>query len=493
MQPMPARPRNVLVIDRTLPAATFAEALTAAKGLVDRAPDNARFAIVAVPAQGNANLGFIDNMNRESKQAVKTRLDTLTRADGTPNLQTAYDQAKVFVTGARPTQGNTENAANTDTLTLLTLNTTTVPNNLGTTARADKIAFNVLGFKAPPAVASRPPAPAQNLQTLAAASGGSNNTVKNANEAIKEGNSALMDAMGASEALISADLSDDPFAANTTLATTFTVNTAVDGPVQVRWFYSADDDSKLTFTCDGNTPSRSELSDEENMATCTINTNGTKTVTARTNANAGAVEVEVVSTPAGAAVELSAMIDGGTMATNRPPVLMAKLAGRTPITGATIKVRVFNADNDSEEPVIPEITLNSSNDNGNGVDNRASDGIYSLDLRGRLPAGNYFVVAQATTDTNSMFSSQGVINAAGVTPGTKAVGAPIQRLSEGEFTLDAGAPGVGSPATGTTANAGGGGCTAGGGNDAGLLMLLSLAMLGLLRRGYQGLRGGRTK
>lgn len=483
----PAQPRNVLVIDRTLPTATFAEAITAAKGLADRAPSNTRFAIVTVPTQTNGNLGFTNNMEAANKQAIKAGLDGLTRVNGTPDLQAAYNQAKIFVTGARPTEGNTENAANTDTLTLLTLNTTTVPSTLGTTARGDKIAFNVLGFKAPAAMAAAAPAPAQNLQTLATATGGSNNTVKSANEAIKEGNAALMDAMGASEALVTADLSDDPFVASQRLSTTFTVNNAIDGDVVVRWYYNTEDDSKLSFTCaDGSEVTKSDLSNEERLATCTIKTDGSKTVTAQTNANADAVEVEVVSTPQGAAVELSAMIDGGTVASGRPPVLMAKLAGSTPITGATIKVLVFNADSESETPAIPEITLNAQNDNGTNGDNRANDGIYTLNLAGRLPAGNYVVVAEATTDANSRFSSQGVINAAGVTPGTKLVGAPIQRQSEGEFTLDSGAPGVSTTAR---ASNGGGGCTVGNGSDGGLLVLLSLAVLGLIGRGFKALRG----
>ena len=329
--------------------------------------------------------------------------------------------------------------------------------------------------------------PAQNLQTLATASGGRNNTVKSANEAIKEGNAALMDAMGASEALMTADLSDDPFTSNEPLSTTFTVNNAVDGDVVVRWYYNKADDSKLSFTCAGGSEvTRNDLSDEESLATCTIKTDGSKTVMVQTNANADAVEVEVVSTPQGAAVELSAMIDGGTVASGRPPVLMAKLAGSTPITSATIKVLIFDADSESETPAIPEITLNAQNDNGTNGDNRANDGVYTLNLAGRLPAGNYFVLAEATTDGNSRFSSQGVINAAGVTPGTKLVGAPILRQSEGEFTLDSGAPGVTTPAR---ASGGGGGCTVGNGSDGGLLVLLSLAALGLIGRGFKALRG----
>lgn len=486
----PAQPRNVLVIDRTLPAATFAEAITAAKGLADRAPSNTRFAIVTVPTQTNGNLGFTNNMEAANKQAIKAGLDALTRINGTPDLQAAYNQARVFVTGARPTGGNTENAANTDTLTLLTLNTTTVPSTLGTTARGDKIAFNVLGFKAPAAMAAAAPAPAQNLQTLATASGGSNNTVKSANEAIKEGNAALMDAMGVSEALVAADLSDDPFTASSPFTTSFLFNKTVDEKVVVRWYFNKVGNEKLVFDCPGGSLSPEEnLSDAETLVTCTfdeMSSDGGKMVSVTTDANTDAVEVEVVSTPQGAAVELSAMIDGGTVASGRPPVLMAKLAGSTPITSATIKVLIFNADSESDTPTIPEITLNAQNDNGTNGDNRANDGIYTLNLAGRLPAGNYFVLAEATTDGNSRFSSQGVINASGTTPGTKLVGAPIQRQSEGEFTLDSGAPGV---TTTARASNGGGGCTVGNGSDGGLLVLLSLAVLGLIGRGFKALRG----
>lgn len=479
-----AKPRNVLVIDRTLPTATFNEAITAAKGLVDRASENSRFAIVTMPAQQGADLGFTNSMDTNSKTAVKNALNMLTRVDGSADLQAAYTAAKDFVTGARPKTG-TENAANTDTLTLLTLNTTTVPSGLGATARGDKIAFNVLGFKAPATAAAAPaPAPAQNLQTLASASGGSNNTVKSANEAIKEGDSALKEAAGESEALMAADLSDDPFVASAPLTTEFDVNTAVDGNVEVRWYFTTADTGKLTFNCAGSAVTTSSLSDEESMASCTITSSGAKTVTATTTGNANAVEVEVVSKPAGAAVELSAMIDGGTLETNRPPVLMAKLAGSTPITGAIIKVLIFDADSTSDQPVIPEITLNASHDAGNNGDNRANDGIYTLNLAGRLAAGNYVVIAEATTDANSKFSSQGVINAGPqvvngvkIVPGTKEVGDPIQRLSEGEFTLDAGAPGLATTKKG-------GGCTVGGGTDAGLLALLSLAGLGLMRRRF---------
>jgi len=483
----PPRPRNVLIIDRTVPAATFAEMITAAKGLVDRAASNTRFALVVLPATNDAP-AFSDSMDNAAKTSLKNRLDALTRQDGTFNLQSAFDSSRALVTAARPGQGQpAENAANTDTFTLLTLNSTSVPEGLGITSRADKIAFNVLGFR-PPAVAvpvaPAPVAAANSLQTLAAASGGSNNTVRTATEAIKEGTAALKAATGDSEALITVDLSDDPFRANTTLETSFRVNPTVDGPVTVRWYFTKADQAKLTFTCANNANvSVTDLSDEESEASCTVTAAGEQKVSVRAAQEAAAVEVEVVSKSNGTAVELSAWIDGGTKDSNRAPVLMAKLAGSTPIINATIDIQIFDADSDSETPVF-QTKLDKTHDAGNNRDNRANDGVYSLDLTDKLPAGSYVVIAEASTDAQSRFNPNGVINAQGISAAASLVGDPIQRMALGEFDLEAGATGLKTNAVTSTSKSGG--CTVGGGSDAGLLALLSMAMFGLLRRRRAG-------
>lgn len=483
----PPKPRNVIIIDRTVPAATFTEMITAAKGLVDRAAANTRFALVVLPAT-NDTPAFTESMDNAAKTTLKNRLDALTRQDGTFNLQSAFDSSRALVMAARPGQGQAaESAANTDTFTLLTLNSTSVPEGLGTTARAEKIAFNVLGFRPPAAAVPAAPAPvaaANSLQTLAAASGGSNNTVRTATEAIKEGSAALKAAAGESEALITIDLSDEPFRANTTLETSFRVNPTIDGPVTVRWYFSKADENKLTFTCaDNGNVTKTDLSDEESEASCTVTAGGAKTVSVRAAQEAAAVEVEVVSKPNGTAVELSAWIDGGTKDSNRPPVLMAKLAGSTPIINATIDIQIFDADSDSETPVY-KATLNSTHDAGNNSDNRANDGVYSLDLTGQLPAGSYVVIAEASTDAQSRFNPNGVINAQGVSAAASPIGDPIQRLAVGEFEMEAGATGLKTTAVTSTSKSGG--CTVGGGSDAGLLALLSVAIFGLVRRRRAG-------
>jgi hypothetical protein len=230
-----------------------------------------------------------------------------------------------------------------------------------------------------------------------------------------------------------------------------------------------------------------DLSDEESEASCTVTAAGEKTVSVRAAQETAAVEVEVVSKPSGTAVELSAWIDGGTMESNRAPVLMAKLAGSTPIINANIEIQIFDADSDSDTPVF-QTTLNKSHDAGNNRDNRANDGVYSLDLTDRLPAGSYVVIAEASTDAESRFNPNGVINAQGISAAASPINDPIQRMALGEFELEAGATGL--KTTAVTSTSKGGGCTIGGGSDAGLLALLSVAMFGLRRR---RLAGGRRR
>lgn len=140
--------------------------------------------------------------------------------------------------------------------------------------------------------------------------------------------------------------------------------------------------------------------------------------------DSGPVEVEVVSKPQWAAVELNVQIDGGTVASGRAAVLMARLAGTTPIINARIEVQIFNADSDSDQPV-KTVVLTNANDNGQGVDGKANDGLYSASVSD-LPAGSYFALAVAKTDPTSQFNPNGVINAAGVSAGAAPVGL-IQR------------------------------------------------------------------
>lgn len=488
----PEQPRNVIVIDRTLPQATFAEAIKAAEGLVDRAAANMRFALVTYPTNASQGYQLMDTTN---KQALKTALAALTTQTGTADLQQAYTNAKALVTAARPTDPTQENAGNTDTVTLYTLNTTSVPATLGQTARNDKIAFNVIGFKAPAAASTTtsaatppttPPASANSLEKLAKDSGGANNTATTAKEAIKEASKGLQSAMGETEALIAADVSDDTLKAGSNFDTQFVLGDAkVEGPVEVRWFLNTADKGKLTFSCIApggtiTTATVAAISDEESQATCTL-TAAPGTWTARATAgtqDATAVEVEVVSKLAGSPVEATATIEGGTKTDNRAPKLLVKLNGTFPIINAQIKVEVFDATSTSGTP-LKTFTLNSDNDSGKNGDGRANDGIYTLNLANLFGAGSYAVVVTAKTDTNSKFNPvQMFVSAATPAPGASPVGSPIERLAETEFNLESGATGVLA-----SVGRGGGGCTVSSeSRDASLVMMLAAAALAFVRR-----------
>ena len=438
----PARPRNVILIDRSVPQATFAEIIKAAEGIIDRANISSRFALVTFPT--NSQRGY-QVMSFEEKKALKTALAGLERENGTADVKAAYDNARALVIGARPPQGQTENAANTDTFTLYTLNTTAVPATLGEDARKDKIAFNVVGFKAPANVTPVPaPAANQSLDKLAKDSGGVNNTASSAKEAIKEATKALQGAMGESESLITTDLSDDVVKSGTTFETLFKLgDAAVEGPVEVRWFFDSSDETKLTFTCVApnnavTNATISDLSDDESQATCALNNAAAGEWKARATATAdtGPVEVEVVSKFSGSPVELSANIEGGTKTDNRKPLLLVKLAGTFPITNATIKAQFFDATSNSETPV-KTFTLNKDNDAARNGDARANDGIYTLSLADQLPPGSYVIALESTTGVDSMFNPVQIFaSAATPAPGATPVGSPIQRLAETEFVLE---------------------------------------------------------
>lgn len=512
-----AQPRNVIIVDRTVPEATLKQFIEVAQGLVNRAPANARYALVASPASGTPQFLAMD---AAGKGVLKNALEQLTQTEEGFDLNTAYAAGKALVTAARAS-GGVDNAADIDTFSLLTANTTTVPEGLGATARNDKIAINPIGLSR---VSSRAmPSSAQSLATLARDSGGTSSTAKSVSEAIKEGDKALKDATGAGEALIASDLSDDVLAAGARHDVRFKVGpTSLDGTVLVNWYFDKADQAKLRFSCisavNGQTvPAviQATPGSDEGEATCRIG-NGraigewiARVDVANGAGAAASVETEVIATPAGnIPVELGADVEGGSKSDNRRPHLNVKLAGAFPVIKAKVLVDILNADDGT---LVRQFTLTEANDAGTNGDSRALDGVYTLDLGGQLPAGSYVALIDAATDANSLFNPNQRF-ALGATQEATSVGGEIARQTEVEFRLEAGATGVGvetapatppgattpattptatTPATATTATDDGrsGGCTVGNGSDAGLLLLLGLAgsML-MLRRGRRATR-----
>lgn len=487
-----ARPRNVIIVDRTVDPTTFGQLIVAAKGLVDRAGDNARFALLTSPSAGTPQ--FID-MNAQGKANLKAQLDGLTQVNGAINGQQLYDQGKNLVLSARPAAGQpAEDAGNSDVFSVYTRANVTVPEGLGAQARADKIAINIMAFNT-----VNSPTLSRSLANLASESGGVLNTARNANEAIKEADKALKTTMGMTEALITADLSDDTVKAGSTFEVPFRVGSeANDGKVEVRFYFSESDRGKLTFSCapaSGGAPGvvtidPAEAGVDEGLATCTIQ--GTRTVgnwlakatVANGRGDAEAVEVEVVSIPKTTPIEVSASIQGGTVASKMAPTLNVTFSGQFPIINATIDVGIYNS---LTGALVKTYKLTSSNDQGTNGDARANDGVYTQPLSGQLNAGDYYAVIEAVTDpVNSKFNPvQRFVN--GVAPAATAVGDALLRLADAEFSLEQNAPGVGVTSTATPvassgSGGGGGGCTTGGGSDAGLITLLGLASLRLAAR-----------
>lgn len=483
-----SKPRNILVVDRTVASETFTQIITAAKGLVDRAPENARFALVASPAAGSPQL--ID-MTPAGKSALKDALDALSQTTGEFDIAQAYEAGKAVVLRARPSAGQpAEDAGNTDIFSLYTKANSSVPENLGEQARSDKIAFNVVAFMAQGSTASRPVA-SRSLAQLAKDSGGTNNTARSANEAIKESDKALKAAMGMTEALMTASLSDDVIKAGASFDTAFKVaSPAMDGKVVVRFYFSEVDRNKLSFSCapvSGGAggvvvidPPEPDV--DEGLATCTIDGNRVtgdwiaKATVASGRGDAESIESEVVSIANGTPIEVNATIEGGTAEDPKAPLLLVSFGGQFPIVNANILAEIYDANTGN---LVKEVRLTSANDQATNGDSRANDGVYTLNLANQLNAGDYYVVIEAVTDaTNSMFNPvQRFAN--GLAPNAKPVGEVVSRLAEGEFSLEQGQPGVGVASTPNppvvTSSSGGGGCTSGGGNEYGLLALLALA------------------
>ena len=194
------------------------------------------------------------------------------------------------------------------------------------------------------------------------------------------------------------------------------------------------------------------------------------------------IDMEVASDASTATnpISLGAAVVGGATDSSTSPVITARFGGRQPIKGGELKATIVRA---SDGTVVLEGLAMA--DNGTGADERANDGVYTLSLDGRLPAGDYAAVIEASTvpGTSSFNSNQirqPAPNGGGLpTRAEETVNDEIQRLADVEFTLQEGAKGVVASTTPTTtASSGGGGCTALPGQSDGSLLALVLGAAG---------------
>jgi hypothetical protein len=436
-----------------------------------------------------------------SIDALRTQLASVTAASsGAFDLQAGYTSASTMM-------ASTADQPVVRSLEILTRQGATAPANLGVTARQDKIALNMVGLRLPVSAAPAPaPTPAAApLAELAKASGGDYNSAKTGAEALRDMSQAAKAIAGQVRNLIDAETSE-ALAANATHQFTF-YKSAVefDGKLVLTWYFDPADASKLTFFVGKKGTTLSNVStygegysrDDVNGTVSVVVDNALlsgnyEEWTAEARASAATSEglaIEVASDAATASnpISLGVSVQGGSQASSSNPVITARFGGRQPIRGGQIKVNVVRASDGV--PVLQDVAML---DDGAGADERANDGIYTLSLAGRLVAGDYVAVVEASTVPGTSTFNPNQIQAFGGAgqAAETTIADEIQRLAELDFTVEAGALGVVPGTTGTNApdTSSGGGCTAMPGQRDASLPLLVMGVAGWLayRRRKQG-------
>ncbi len=470
--------RQALIIDRSLPAKAFEQAKQAAEALIELAAPGSRWSIVVSPGTGTGALVPASPIDTDRARLVAA-VQALTRTDGSFDAAAAFAQAQAEVAKGR---SDTDPAS----ISLVTAQGTTVPRALGTSLRQARTAVNSIGLLLPAGSTASTVGGGITLDTLASASGGRASNARNAEQAVKEALRAERKASGEVFGLLTTTAYES--LSTGTRAEEFAV-TVHDKVVSAHWYFDPADKAKIGFqlvTPAGTFSTLSPASDlDDGFALIEVdNSLGQHNGTARavTVARADVPNAVGLDVQAESEIEMLVDLEGGTLADTRAPVIRVQLTGKSPIAKARVTATVYNAE--SGLPVLSDLLLA---DDGQGVDARANDGRYALSLSGRLEAGEYTIAVRAVTTAESVFQPNQIF-ARGAEVAPVPVGAGLTRVDEFDTTLQAGAPGVkaASAGAGTVGgDIGGGGCTSiDGQRDAGLLLLLSAALLGMwLRRG----------
>ena len=495
--------RDVILVDRTLPAERFSALIQAAKSMVSQAKDNTRYAVLAYPSAGDGVvLGYTAN-TIEGKQALSAALDGIkAEPAGSFDSTTAFARAQSLIATERQ-QGDPA------TIHLLTGTEAAVPAQTVTEVRTARVAVNPLALTGATTEQTQRRRALEkrnavggatlSLAQLAGMTGGSYNTAKNGSDAAKDALKAVNESHAEPYALIKADLSE-PLKAGAAFNSAFRVSGAdSDGDVVVSLYFDPADATKLSFALvsptgtvhdSGQLPAgiSFDVDGADGVAEFVVSkdlANRTGLWTARVTASAPTVDWVGMDVAGLTRTMLSAQVVGGVTGATTQPILTAILGGAKRIKLATVTAAVYDM---NDKLVLDSITLR---DDGMAPDLRAGDGQYTANLAGLLKAGEYVAVLHAETNAASRTASLGTL-----IQGTRAEELPVElfeRVTEAEFTLEENAPGVVSAPVVSTpipppVNSGdsGGGCTVNpNGRDGGLLMLLSMALVGwaLRRRG----------
>lgn len=498
--------RDVIVVDRSLPATRLAELVQSAKGLIAQASANTEYAIVASPASGPGPVLNYTKSSIEGKQALFAALDGIQSVTGG-----AFDSLAAFTQGFQLLV-NARKAGDTSTFHVLTGNETAVPVEAASTARTARVAVNALGLTGATSEqrqAAREKARAQsavgmslNLAQLAQQTGGSFNSAKTGTEGSKNLIRGEREAHAAAFAVLSFDGSSALKVGGQFDSEFRVASLATDGDVEVELTFDPADATKLSFSLvapNGIVYRSAALPDgitftnnaSEGLVGFTIGlgfAERTGLWKARVNANSAMTEGIGLAVSTNTLLALTAEVEGGTLGSATGLILSASLGAEKRIKGAIVTAAVYDAEGTL---VLDNLVLR---DDGISPDLRGSDGRYAADLSGKLPPGEYYAVLAAQTNDGSRIASLGAL-----IKGARNEESPVEistRMAEVGFALESGATGVlasttptlSTPTTtGTTPSVsltdGSGGCTVNAnGRDAGLALLLLSALTGLFLR-----------
>lgn len=465
--------RDVLMIDRTMPQAQFDEVIKAAITQVQSPFDASHhLGIVVSPTNGSTPLAAIQALDSEAnKTNLINALKSLKRSDGVFDMASAYNQARSMIAAGR-------SAADPSTITLMTSFTTgTIPGDQGSKARADRTAIDVQYLPTSGSQATGP------LLKLAKDSGGDSYSIRNAQQAAKAMKQQSRIDDGHRISLLGMD-DFEPGKANGRDALAAKVS-PYDKTIIAEWYFDPADKGLVRFSLQPPLGAAITVlhkdSDLDAGYARIESSNADGSLTGEWKAEVhytGKMSDTVEATiSADSEVELIASMSGGERSEQRPPFLRVLFSGNSPITHANVVADVFRAEDG--EQVLSDILLK---DDGSGADARENDGSYTVDLSGKLPAGDYVIIVRAESTEHSMFEPNQRF-ARGSAVAATPVGAGLERVDFLSISLESGAPGILPPASASASSASGGCTVAHNQNDAGLLILLFIAGLGLsLRR-----------
>ncbi len=510
--------RQVLIIDRNQDADTLADLVKAARGVVEGANAPDQLAIVASPAPASGGvIAPLTTTDAAGKQALNNALTALQSGQGTAFDGTAaFNQALGLLPGAAsgdPRVFHLVSAMTSDSKGTVTVPAPSVASDQVARLRDARVKLNLMisSFTSSTPGASktsasrvsskvalerraaRKPLPAGqiNLAELAQATGGKFLSANSSTQA--ERNAMMLTREANLPDIVNLAIDGaDTLAANQTQSTRFFVGgNNLDGEVRVVYVFDPADAAKLSFSL--TTPAGANLTpsslpvgvdftrdNAEGYAEFTIATTAagrTGAWAAKATASAAVSDGVGIDVETDSNVAVGATLAGGSVSLGVAPRLLVTLGNARQITGARVTANIYD---EYDALVLGNVALA---DNGQGPDSAAGDGIYSADLTGRLPAGEYVVVVNAVGDNSSMFARGAGHRIQGALEDAVPTGA-FERTTATSFFLQEGAPGVTAAATDpgtvtppTTTSSGGGGCTVNPGqSDFGLLMLLAAAL-----------------